>query len=46
MADLFFKVNADYQQLDTMLDKLKELEHVVSDFSGTKEELAGLGLLP
>lgn len=42
MADLFFKVNADYQQLDTMLGKLKELEHVVADFSGTKEELAGL----
>lgn len=42
MADLFFKVIADYQQLDTMLGKLKELEHVVANFSGTKEELAGL----
>lgn len=42
MADLYFKVNADYEELIRMQQEAARLKDELSDFSGTKKEFADL----
>ncbi len=42
MADLYFKINADYDELIRMQQEAARLKEELSDFSGTKKEFADL----
>lgn len=42
MADLYFKINADYEELIRMQQEAARLKEELSDFSGTKKEFEDL----
>ena len=42
MADLYFKINADYEELIRMQREATRLKQTLSDFSGSKEEFEEL----
>ena len=42
MADLYFKVNADYQELIRMQEEATKLKQALSNFSGTQQEFETL----
>lgn len=42
MADLYFKINADYEELIRMQEEASRLKQALSDFSGTRREFESL----